>query len=779
MLKDKWNRLLVRVGDFLNRSRSPHTVKQITIYVFGTAFFIGAYILSIPYLDIEIPYHPGDIAEEDVRVTRDIRYELTDETRKLKKQAYEKERMVFDRDYSILKEIIDEIKTEIEILEKTSQEKKAVELARERLPYLNKNFYFQDNDVNILINFKDFRKMLNWALEYTTYIYDHFGVMAAPLSGKQILEMEANGVVVRTINTTDDQDERIWESGRLYSAKDLFGNVAFSRLTDIRYQAFAANIPVSIQKIIMFRVLQLYSTRPYMKFNALLTHKRKESATENVHPVTGRLQKGTVLVRAGDPVTKEAFEKINILNSQRKTLNYRNILGIILVLSILSMAISFYVIRFSGLRFRDFSSQVILHSLVLTVYLYGFFIFRIPFVIESGIYFPLFVPFTYVSIMTGVLFGARIALSVGIFSSFFLYILSGFDESSMILYFVMIMAGIYTSHKMEKRTHLFKGAMITALSMSGVVIGMDLILARWGNLTLLQVIIAVVNAYVGSILVSLVLPVYETIFNLPTRFRLAELLDTMHPLVKKLSEKAPATYTHSIMMSSLSERAALAINADALLVKVGCLYHDIGKTKNPEFFTENKILLDSDNRYSTGSLPPLDSARMVINHVVEGIELGKAHRLPEKIIAFIPEHHGTTLVQYFYHQALEKKNHAKNAPVVHKMDFQYPGPKPQTKETGIVMIADSLEAAARSIEKPSEEAFRNLIDRIVKNKMAEKQLEESGLTIGDLRKIEDAFLEVLLSVYHGRIKYPTQSQTNKLVKKVENRKKPSVSVEKK
>lgn len=775
MLKKKWNELLIRTGDFLNRPQSNRTVKRVTISVFGSAFLIGAYILSIPYLGEEIPYHPGDIAEEDVKVSRDIRYELKDETRKMRKQAYEKERMVFDRDYSVLKVIIEEVKTEIDIIERTSIEKESVDTLKERLPFLKNAFSVKEKDIKALLKYKKYDQLANWALEYSTYVFDHFGILSVPISGKHKRAMEMNGFVVRTINTTDEQDERIWESGRLFHKGSLFKYRSYKRLTDLQYEIFSKKIPEPIQKIIMFRVLQMYSSRPYMKYNALLTHRRKESAAENVHPVTGYLKKGTLLVRAGDPVTKEAFEKIQILNSHRETVNYRFILGIVLVLSVLSMAISFYIYRFAGFRFRDFSSQIMLHSLIITVYLYGLIIFRIPFFTESGIYFSLFVPFTYISIMTALLFGARIALSLGIYSAFFLYFLSGFDEISLVLYFVMIMSGIYTSTKMEKRTHLFKGAFYSAIAMSGVVIGMDLILSRWGDLTGIQVVIAIVNAYFGSILVATVLPVYETIFNLPTRFRLSELLDTMHPLIKQLSEKAPSTYTHSIMLSSLSEKAGMAIGCDTLLIKVGCLYHDIGKMKSPEFFVENKILLDHEHKYSNNSNNPHQAAEMVINHVNDGIEMAKEYRLPEKIIDFIPQHHGTSTVQYFYHKALEKKDKVKNARVVDKEDFMYPGPKPQSKETAIVMIADSLEAAARSIANPTEDAFHNLVDRIINNKMEEAQLDESGLTIGDLNSIKAAFVEVLLSSYHGRIKYPTATQTEKLQKKVEKKKKQPAS----
>ncbi|MCS6972165.1 MAG: HDIG domain-containing protein, partial [Leptospiraceae bacterium] len=211
-------------------------------------------------------------------------------------------------------------------------------------------------------------------------------------------------------------------------------------------------------------------------------------------------------------------------------------------------------------------------------------------------------------------------------------------------------------------------------------------------------------------------------------------------------------------MANLSEAAVRAIGGDTLLTRVGCLYHDIGKLLNPEFYAENRHLYPESETFR--NLDPYQSAQMIIRHVSDGIAMARDWRLPEKVIHFIPEHHGTTTIQYFYHKALE--NHRRGDRIPQRRDFQYPGPRPQSRETAVVMLADSVEAASRALEGASPADFAAVIDRIIQNKIAEEQLHEAPLTLGDLAQVRKAFLEVLVGTYHERPQYPTREQTRAL-----------------
>jgi putative nucleotidyltransferase with HDIG domain len=225
---------------------------------------------------------------------------------------------------------------------------------------------------------------------------------------------------------------------------------------------------------------------------------------------------------------------------------------------------------------------------------------------------------------------------------------------------------------------------------------------------------------------------------------LVELADFNHPLLQELRSKAPGTFHHSVNMSILSEGAAKAIGANTILTKVGALYHDIGKIVEPNYFIENLREEKSEHE----DLDPEQSAQIILNHVEEGIDLARKYHLPEEVIDFIPMHHGTTHVQYFLNVAkqLGKK--------IDEDKFRYPGPKPQSKETGIVMLADAVESMSRNLDVVNEDILNQMIDEVIHKRFFEGQLDESNLTLKDLNLIKQSFIETLLGIYHQRIEYP-------------------------
>lgn len=242
------------------------------------------------------------------------------------------------------------------------------------------------------------------------------------------------------------------------------------------------------------------------------------------------------------------------------------------------------------------------------------------------------------------------------------------------------------------------------------------------------------------------LPLWESVFGVVTPLKLLELSNPNHPLLKKLLIEAPGTYHHSIIVGNLSEAAANAVGANSLLARTGAFYHDIGKTSRPYFFKENQ--LTSENPHD--KISPSLSSLIITNHVKDGLELAKKHKLPGEITAFINEHHGNTLVAYFYHKALNGENGEK----VDEESFRYKGKKPQTKETAIVMLADSVEAAVRSLSAPNRDKIQKMIEKIIKDKLEDGQLEDCDLTLKELESIKQAFINVILGIFHERIEYP-------------------------
>jgi putative nucleotidyltransferase with HDIG domain len=243
-------------------------------------------------------------------------------------------------------------------------------------------------------------------------------------------------------------------------------------------------------------------------------------------------------------------------------------------------------------------------------------------------------------------------------------------------------------------------------------------------------------------------------FGIPTRVQLMGMAQLSHPLLRSLQEQAPGTFHHSVIVGNLAERAADVIGADALLVRVGSYFHDIGKSIKPAYFVENQS--GGENPYD--KLDPLASARMIADHVLAGVELARRHGVPESVSAFIPEHHGTRLITYFYRKA------AAGDPQTDPERFRYPGPKPQSKETAIVMLADSVEAIVRSSKDRSPERIESLVNAVLAERVAEGQLDECDLTMRDLRTIADSFRVTLHGVYHARVDYPApQAREESLV----------------
>jgi len=262
----------------------------------------------------------------------------------------------------------------------------------------------------------------------------------------------------------------------------------------------------------------------------------------------------------------------------------------------------------------------------------------------------------------------------------------------------------------------------------------------------------ILNGLASSVVVLGILPIFEYLFGTLTNIRLLELADFHHPLLELLIQEAPGTYHHSLIVGNLSETAAKAIGANALLSRVGAYYHDIGKLQKPEYFSENQN--KESNKHDT--LSPEMSKLVIMNHVKEGSELAKKYRLNPLLIDFIEQHHGNSLVYYFYRRALESP---KEDQEVKEEGFRYPGPKPNSKETAIVLLADSVEAAARAIKEPNPAKIEDLVHKVINNKFIDGQLDECDLTLKDLEKISAVFIRLLCGIYHSRTSYP-ENKTN-------------------
>lgn len=360
------------------------------------------------------------------------------------------------------------------------------------------------------------------------------------------------------------------------------------------------------------------------------------------------------------------------------------------------------------------------------------------------------IPIPFAALVITVLFNGRIAMVAAIVLAELLGSQVAYGGQDAI--YVALLGGVAAAlsvRRISRRTGILgSAALVTAafaLAAGTVGLRVGLPLTEVG----LRVVLGASNATVSAALVFLVLPIFERWTHISTDMTLLELSDPNQPLLRRLATDVPGTYAHSVAMASLCEGACDAIGADGLLARVGCYYHDIGKLKKPLHFVENQGV--SGNPHDR--LPPDVSAQIIRNHVIEGLALAEEHRLPPSIKAFIAEHHGTAEISYFLDRA------RKNGPVSEDalQLFSYPGPKPQSAETAVCMLADGVEAALRVLEEPSIEKLRGAIDHVVKQRMDIGQLDEAPLTMGQLDRVKQEFVHRLSGMYHSRLEYPEET----------------------
>lgn len=261
-------------------------------------------------------------------------------------------------------------------------------------------------------------------------------------------------------------------------------------------------------------------------------------------------------------------------------------------------------------------------------------------------------------------------------------------------------------------------------------------------------LILFINGIVCAIIVVGILPVFEYLFKTVTNISLLELADFNHPLLQRMILEAPGTYHHSLIVGNLSDAACQATGANALLARIGAYYHDIGKLSKPEYFSENQAV---NLKTKHDELAPSMSKLVIMNHVKEGVELAKKYKLNARLIDFIQQHHGNSLVYYFYRRALENSDQDQE---VEQEGFRYSGPKPKTKEAAVVLLADSVEAATRTIKEPTPAGIEEMVHKVINNKFIDGQLDECDLTLKDMEKIAEVFIRILSGIYHSRITYP-------------------------
>lgn len=486
---------------------------------------------------------------------------------------------------------------------------------------------------------------------------------------------------------------------------------------------------------------------PSLFLNEEGTEKRRQEAIASVDDVVKTIQKGQIIIRKGEVATSEGIAILNALGLKNPKINFSNIIGIIMITAICLLVVFLYLNYFYPDIYKNVNKLILLGIISIFVVLLAKIASQV-----SGYLMP--------SASASMLIAISLSPNISILLTVILSLLIGFIPGGGLNYIlVSIISGIvaiYSIRKATQRSSLTRAGLIIAGVNIITISALGLINNEGYYLILQNNLWGVLNGFLAVILTIGILPFLENYFDITTSFKLMELSNPNQPLLKKMILEAPGTYHHSIVVGNLSETAAEEIGGNGLLARVGAIYHDIGKIKRPYFFTENQEAYKNIH----DDMKPSLSALVIASHVKEGMELAKKNKLPKDIIDIIAQHHGTNLITYFFHRALKENESANDA--VAEENYRYSGPKPQTKEVAIILLADSLEAATRSLNNPTATRIKTLVKEIIQKNLENGQLEECDLTLKDLDKIGDSFSRILTGMFHSRVEYPDED----LIKKI-------------
>ncbi|MEW6045154.1 MAG: HDIG domain-containing metalloprotein, partial [Bacillota bacterium] len=466
--------------------------------------------------------------------------------------------------------------------------------------------------------------------------------------------------------------------------------------------------------------------------------KLRQEAIKGVQPVM--VLQNQAILRRGDVVTEEHVQLLQDLGMMQRTQQFwASLLGVAVVLAALVAITAAYISRFHAHVARSARLSTLLASLVLVVAVSGRVLAELPWAFAGYL-----TPVALAGMLATILLDARIGIVTVSALAVLVGLLFDFDARYVVLGFVTGMIAVFNVHRLSQRSDLTRtGVMagvagLVALAAMGVLRSdPQAVVGSWSGLA---------NGVLSSVLALGLLPFVEGLFGVLSSVRLMELSNPNQPLLRRLLLEAPGTYHHSLMVGNLAEAAAEAVGGDPVLCRTGALYHDVGKVRRPYFFVENQF----GDANPHDRLAPSLSTLIIMSHVKDGVELARQAKLPEAVVDFIRTHHGTDLVRYFYLKAVN----AEGAERVKEDDFRYPGPRPRTKETAIVMLADSVEASARALTHPTPGRIEGLVRRVIRDRLLDGQLDESTLTLQDLNEIAGAFVRILTGIYHVRIEYP-------------------------
>lgn len=490
------------------------------------------------------------------------------------------------------------------------------------------------------------------------------------------------------------------------------------------------------------------SLSPTALFSEQLTEEAKKVAQQSVPRYSTIIKRGETIVVNGQRITKDIQAKLNSYNKNRFILMDRSVSWLMVIgnFGYMSVIYSILGLFLYFLRPRIFNDNLQFGGLNLALIIVAGLAW-VSVILPSQLPLQYAVIIPSLAMIAAILFDSRTAFYTTLTMALTAAGVRGNDFDIGLSMLSAGMLGAYTVRDVQNRTQIFRSIFFIFIGFAVPILSLACIKIIEINSLLEQLLIIALHSAFAPLITFGLLFVVERVFNITTNLRLQEFDNLTHPLLTELSEKAPGTYQHTLTIARIAEQAATVIGADALLTKVGAFYHDIGKIAKAEYFIENQI--NMDNKHNR--LPPKKSASIIRDHVQEGIELAQEYKLPHRIINFIPTHHGTLLIKHFYAEALEDAQ--EQGKEINENDFRYPGPKPNSKETAIVMLADVAEALYRSLDSDDPDIIEQALDNVFRERIIDGQFDECDITLQDIHRIKMSFIKSLSGIHHHRIKY--------------------------
>jgi len=766
---------------FLNNK--PHLQKRLILFFLsiGLAYIISPNIVSVVY-----DYDIGSIARNNVKAPHDFLVEDKPSTEKKKKETAAASLSVYDFDdgaalvagekitksFLLMRQYLTEIDESAQNLfslsgknnldkskdQKIEETRSAYleESRNERKQAFEQEIGFKlDDDKFLLLEKRGFNADIEGLLKEASRTVLVRGVVES----REFLRQEVDkGITVRSVGT--QKEAKIEDLSKVLDLNEARQNV--SNEIKSHLGSWKKN------EISLFSHIAVSLIKPNLTLNKNETEARRDTAVNEVGPVFYQVKDGEMILREGERVTADHIIILKALSGNRDSRQlYKNILGMFLLIGTLIYALYYFSVN--NIRKISIETKDLLFLAILLMTSILLFEITMPVAEALSKVFPA-IPgsaYQYFFTVSASAILVRIVLNseVAIVFSIAISILTAMMMKNSLYFGIYSLVGCIVGAQVVRfckyRVTLIKAGFHVGIANAVIVMIFGLLSDNpYSGEYTFGMLFAFLGGVMTGVVVTGLTPIIESLFSYTTNFKLLELASLDHPLLKDLITQSPGTYHHSWIIGNLVETAAEAIHANPLLAKVSSLYHDIGKMKKPQYFFENQ----KGGKNPHDKLSPSLSSLIIIGHVKDGMELAKEYKLGKEITDIIPQHHGTRLIRFFYQKAKDQED-----PDVHSVnekDFRYPGPKPQTKEAGLVMLADAVEAAARTIQEPTPARIQSIVKKIIGDIFADGQLDECELTLKDMNEIANSFNRILNGIFHARIDYPDPDDEGKRGTKV-------------